>query len=72
MEALLWRGRFDEAERRLEELRELGLPASSWHWRALRAELLLARGDAAAATPLVRETAADTRRQAGSRGTPMS
>ena len=28
-EALLWRGRLDEAEQRLEELRELGLPASA-------------------------------------------
>ena len=61
LQALLWRGRLDEAEQRLEELTELGLPASSGHWRSLRADLLLARGDAAAATPLVRETAADTR-----------
>ncbi|HEY2877798.1 helix-turn-helix transcriptional regulator [Nocardioides sp.] len=60
LQALLWRGRLDEAEQRLEELTELGLPASSGHWRSLRADLLLARGAAAAATPLVRETAADT------------
>ena len=65
LKALLWRGRLDEVEQRFEELRELGLPASSWHWRALRAELLLARGDAHAAAPLVRETAAAT--QAASR-----
>ncbi len=65
LKALLWRGRLEEAEQRLEELREVGLPASSWLGRSLRVELLLARGDAAAATPLVRETAADT--QAASR-----
>ena len=61
LKALLWRGRFDEAEQRFEELRELGLPASSWHWRSLRTELLQARGDANAATPLIRQTAAATR-----------
>ena len=59
LNALLWRGRLDEAEQRFEELRELGLPPSSWHWRSLRAELWLARGDTHAATPLVRQTAAD-------------
>jgi len=59
--ALLWRGRLDDAERRFEELVELGLPAASWPWRSLRAELLVARGDAHAAAPLVRETAAQTR-----------
>ena len=57
--ALLWRGRLDEAEQRLEELREL-VPTSSWRWLTQRADLLLARGDAHAAAPLVRETAADT------------
>ena len=56
--ALLWRGRLGEAEQRLEEIGELGVPAS----RQLcpDAELLLARGDAHAAAPLVREAAADT------------
>ena len=56
--ALLWRGRLDEAERRLEELDGLGLPAAGRRWHAPRAELLLARGDTAAATPLVHQTAA--------------
>ena len=51
LQALVWRGRFDEAEQLLVELGELGEPAS-------RAALLLARGDADAATPLVRESAA--------------
>ena len=54
LQALVWRGRFDEAEQLLEELgelREVGLQAA-------RAELLLARGDADGATPLVRESAA--------------
>ena len=59
LNALLWRGRLDEAEQRFEELRELGLPPTSWHWRSLRAELWLARGDTHAATPLVRQTAED-------------
>ncbi len=56
--AVLWRGRLVEAERRLEELVELGLPAGSARWHAPRAELMLARGDTDAATPLVHETAA--------------
>ena len=56
--ALLWRGRLDEAEHRLEELRELGLPAYNDRWGVPRAELLLARGDTHAATPLVRDVAA--------------
>jgi DNA-binding CsgD family transcriptional regulator len=56
--ALLWRGRLDEAERRLEELVELGLPAGSARWHAPRAELLLARGDTDAATSVVHQTAA--------------
>ena len=60
LKALLWRGRLGEAEQRFEELRELGLPPTSWHWRSLRAELWLARGDTPAATPLVRRTTADT------------
>jgi DNA-binding CsgD family transcriptional regulator len=55
---LLWQGRLDEANLRLEELDELGAPSSSWRWHPPRAELLLARGDAQAAAPLVRETAA--------------
>ena len=58
-QALVWRGRLDEAEQRLEELGELGLPQSAGVG-ALRAELLLARGDADAAAPLVREIAAQT------------
>ena len=71
--ALLWRGRLDEAEQRLEELGELGLPAASGRWHAPRAELLLARGDTDAATPLVRETVGiHARRRAVSRGTPRS
>ena len=56
--ALLWRGRLDEAEHRLEELRELGLPAYNDRWGVPRAELLLARGDTDAATPLVHDVAA--------------
>jgi hypothetical protein len=32
MKALLWRGRLDEAEQRLEEFCEFGVPASSAHW----------------------------------------
>ena len=55
LQALVWRGRFDKAEQLLEELGALGLPAG---WSSLGADLLLARGDADAATPLVRETAA--------------
>jgi DNA-binding CsgD family transcriptional regulator len=57
LQALVWSGRFHEAEQRLEnlgelgELGELGLPQS-------RVELLLARGDAEEAAPLVRESAA--------------
>ena len=54
--ALVWRGRFDEAEQRLQELGELGLDASEWHLQ--RAGLLVARGDADAAAPLVGEIAA--------------
>ncbi len=49
--ALVWCGRFDEAEQRLDALGDLAGPA-------YRAELLLARGDAEAATPLVREITA--------------
>ena len=59
--ALLWRGRLDEAEQRLEELRELGLPAYNDRWGVPRAELLLARGDTHAATPLVHDVAAYVR-----------
>jgi DNA-binding CsgD family transcriptional regulator len=58
--ALLWRGRLDEAERRLEELDELGLTAASGRWTPPRAELSLARGDTDAATPLVHRTIAFT------------
>ena len=58
LKALLWRGRLDEAEQRLEELEGLGLPAAIGRWHPPRAELLLTRGDAHAATPLVHETAA--------------
>ena len=61
MEALLWRGRLDEVERRFEELRELAMPEHDWIWRAVRVELLLARGDGRAANPLVHEVAAETR-----------
>ena len=57
MQALLWRGRLDEVERRVEELRELAMPQHDWIWRAVRADLLLARGDGRAAGPLVREAA---------------
>ena len=56
--ALLWRGRLGEAERRLEELVELGLPTASARWHPPRAELLLARGDTDAAAPVVHETVA--------------
>ncbi len=49
--ALVWRGRFDDAEQRLAELGEL----SESGWSTHRADLLLARGDADAAIPLVRE-----------------
>jgi DNA-binding CsgD family transcriptional regulator/tetratricopeptide (TPR) repeat protein len=55
LQALVWRGRFNEAEQLLEELGALGLSTSR---SAMESELLLARGDADAATPLVRETAA--------------
>ena len=58
--ALLWRGRLDEAERRLEELDGLGLPAACARWHAPRAELRLARGDTDGATPLVHQTIAFT------------
>ena len=61
MEALLWRGRLDEVERRVEELRELAMPQHDWIWRAVRVELLLARGDARAAGPLVHEVATQTK-----------
>jgi DNA-binding CsgD family transcriptional regulator len=52
-EVLTWRGRLDEAELRLEELRELGLTPYRWRW--LRVELLLARGDTARAGALIEE-----------------
>jgi DNA-binding CsgD family transcriptional regulator len=55
--ALLWLGRLDEAERRLEELEALGLPAVNGRWHPPRVELLLARGDTDAATPLVHQLA---------------
>jgi DNA-binding CsgD family transcriptional regulator/tetratricopeptide (TPR) repeat protein len=58
---LVWRGHLDEAEQRLEELEELGLTAASGRGHPPRAELLLARGDTDAATPLVRQTIAFTR-----------
>jgi DNA-binding CsgD family transcriptional regulator len=58
--ALLWRGRLDEAEQRLEELRELGLSAYNDRWGVPRAELLLARGDTHAASALVNEVAVYT------------
>ena len=61
LRALVWRGRLDEAEQRLEELGELsesGWSARRWSTAAGRVELLLARGDAAAATPLVHENVA--------------
>ena len=57
LQALVWRGHFEEVEQRLAELRELGLDASEWHLQ--RAGLLVARGDAVAAAPLVREIASD-------------
>ena len=56
--ALLWCGRLDEAERRLAELEEIGLTTASGRWHPPRAELLLARGDTDAATPLVHQTVA--------------
>ena len=59
LKALLWRGRLDDAELRLDELRELGLPASAWLLYG-RPEQLLARGDAHAAAPLIRQIAALT------------
>ena len=52
-EVLRWRGRLDEAERMLGELLDLGVRPYRWRWQ--RVELLLARGDAEAALPLVRE-----------------
>ncbi len=57
---LLWQGRLGEAEQRLEEIGELGVPTSRWH--CPDAELLLARGDARGAAPLVREAAAETQK----------
>jgi DNA-binding CsgD family transcriptional regulator len=59
--ALLWLGRLDEAGRRLEELDGLGLPAVNGRWHPPRVELLLARGDTEAATPLVRQLATMSR-----------
>ena len=59
--ALLWRGRLDEAEQRLEELDGLGLPAVNGRWHPPRVELLLARGDTDAATPLVHQLATMSR-----------
>ena len=58
LKALLWRGLCAEAEQRLEELDELGMPAAIGRWHPPRAELLLTRGDTLAAAPLVHETAA--------------
>jgi DNA-binding CsgD family transcriptional regulator/tetratricopeptide (TPR) repeat protein len=52
-EVLTWRGRLDEGELRLNELRELGLTAH--RWRRLRVDLLLARGDTAGAARLIEE-----------------
>ena len=58
LKALLWRGLLDEAEQRLEELEELGLPAAIGRWHPPRTELLLTRDDTHAATSLVHQTAA--------------
>ena len=73
LQALVWRGRFDEAEQLLEELSGLGMSSSE---RFEGAQLLLARGDAEAATPGVRETAvsmaADYRSPAPSMSWPSS
>ncbi|WP_310530366.1 helix-turn-helix transcriptional regulator, partial [Nocardioides sp.] len=55
-EAMLYQGRFDEADLLLEDCRSEGLKARVW--RALRIFSLIARGDFAAAEPLVRETLA--------------
>jgi DNA-binding CsgD family transcriptional regulator/tetratricopeptide (TPR) repeat protein len=50
---LVWAGRFDEAEEMVDALPQLGLRAD--RWRAVRAELMLARGDAESAAAAVRE-----------------
>ena len=50
-EVLTWRGRFSEAERLLEEL----LVIAPGRWRALRLNLLMARGDAQAAFAVLRD-----------------
>jgi len=70
LKGLHWRGRLDEAEVPLEELRELGLPAP--RWRSRHAELLLARGDAHAAAPWYARPRQTLRPRARSRRTPMS
>ena len=68
LEALVWRGRLDEAEQRLEELVELSDAAGSGLWRAARAELLLARGDAARRAPSYTRTRQQPRREPGAVG----
>lgn len=50
-----WQGLFDTAEHLGEALRRLGQPEVQRRW--MRTGLLLARGDVAAAEPLIRETA---------------
>ena len=62
-EQLRWRGRLDEAEQLLGELRELGI--RPYRWRYLRVEMLLARGDAPAVLPLVHEIMSAQSRRGG-------
>ena len=59
VEALIWLGRLEGAELQLAALRGFGLADD--RERRLTSELLLARGDADAAEPLVRAAAADAR-----------
>ena len=70
--ALLWLGRLDEAERRLEELDGLGLPAVNGRWHPPRVELLLARGDTDAATPWYTSSPPCPGILGGTRGPPRS
>ena len=56
VEALIWLGRLDEAAEQLETLRGLGLVDG--RDRRLQSQLLLARGEARAARPLLQEEAA--------------
>lgn len=56
VEALIWDGRFDDADRLLEQLRTPGM--LGYRWTIMRATVLLARGELERALPLEQQTMA--------------